>query len=290
MLLPIFGAKCSVPTFSSWNVEGRLSLVSPKGRGSTKHILHELAVLGSDVIFLVESHARDSKPATTVETKLKKWGYSITDVAYEEGIERTPLIPSPNMRLLSKLPIRSIKINRLGNLRNSIEAEIKDPITGRTIRFLGIHLDDRSEDLRRIQLNDLIPIINSSKLPTILMGDYNSMHGSTRRAKFLKSRFVWVLKHMVPSKSLRSFVDRAIDMATGSILASLQAETELKDVDVHRRATTTPKLRQHPWLPSVRLIDIDHALVSDDIAIEQFSIGKHDSGSDHRPITITFSL
>jgi endonuclease/exonuclease/phosphatase family metal-dependent hydrolase len=186
--------------------------------------------------------------------------------------------------LLSKLPVEKFDIIRLGDFRNAFSAQIQHK--DQSFRIFGIHLDDRQESTRLEQINDLEKIINQSKLPTIVVGDFNAMHGDDIwPASFLRSQPVKILaKHILPVISLR-----AIEMATGSTLKLLQTATGLTDADPQHHPTTTPKMRGQEWLPSVRLIQIDHIFVSKNIKVNNFKI-MPDGGADHRAIVAELSL
>jgi len=75
-------------------------------------------------------------------------------------------------------------------------------------------------------------------------------------------------------------------MATGRVLGRLKNEAGLHDADPRHMATTTPKMRDRLYMPSIRLAQIDHALISDEIGVRDFTIGP-DGGSDHRAIAVT---
>lgn len=277
---------------ASWNTELRLSRYTKSGRGSPEHIVNSIKQLNADIIFMPESYDANRPIDIHIAKALKSMHYTAFDVPYEEGGNRPELeYMSPYLRLMSRIPITDFKIFRLGTLRNALICIVKDPETKQKVRIIGIHLDDRSEALRLSEMPDLMSVINSSNLPTVMVGDYNSMNGSTRKARILRSRFVrWLSNHLIPHKEVRSYAIRATEMATGSILCRLESETGLHDVDSAHKPTTTPKLRTLSWMPSVRLIDIDHMLVSDSVKVTDFIIAKHDGGSDHRSISATIYL
>jgi endonuclease/exonuclease/phosphatase family metal-dependent hydrolase len=277
--------------FASWNIEGRLSLFKKKGRGSPQHILSTIAHLDADVVFLLEAFGTHPPLGKSVNESLKKLGYSIKDVEYEDiPGERVdmPIYPL-HSRLLTRIPTSSFKVNRLGELRNSIEVEFIDPASNKPIRMIGIHLDDRSEALRQRQLVDLIPIINNSTTDTIMVGDFNAMHGMTRRALFIKTWLIRGMATLLPSRDIRRIAQNVIEMANGSILSSIESETSLRDIDPHKSATVTPKRRGYEFLPSIRLLDIDHIMVSEGLITKDFEIGRFDGGADHRPLQVTVS-
>jgi endonuclease/exonuclease/phosphatase family metal-dependent hydrolase len=276
----------------SWNIEGRLSAFSKDGRGTPTHILAGIREQSADIVLLVEAFDQAMGIAPHGTLALEALGYTSYDVPYNDaGPERiNPALSRPVMRLLSRVPVEDIQHIRLGNLRNALIAKVTDLQTGQRIRLIGIHLDDRAESLRLEQLSDLIPIINNSELPTVMMGDYNAMHAEGVMAKLLRSWPIRVFARCLPTPSLRDFSKRAIGMAAGTTMSAIVSETNLHDVDRRHRPTATPKVRQHSWLPSIRMLDLDHMLVSDTILVSDFVIAKHDGGSDHRAISAHIAL
>jgi endonuclease/exonuclease/phosphatase family metal-dependent hydrolase len=78
-------------------------------------------------------------------------------------------------------------------------------------------------------------------------------------------------------------------MATGDALFMLESESDLKDVDDRRQATTTPKMRFQEWMPSVRIVQIDHIFVTPTVTVKDFKVSR-DGGSDHRAISATVKI
>ncbi len=272
---------------ASWNIEGRLTDLAINRRGTPDHILSGIVKLRADVLFLAEAFGAEVLN-DDIRKQLDKLGYHIIEVPYSEGgaARLAPAVYSPSMMLLSKLPITSYQTIRLGDLRNAILVHIKDPSTDKTLRVIGVHLDDRSEILRLKQAPDLINIIQETSEPTIVMGDFNAMHGGDiLPAKLLRSLPIrTAAKYVVPELSLR-----AVDMAKGDTLKQIMHQTGLRDADRRHRPTTTPKLRGREWLPSIRLMQIDHILASPTINISNFRVST-DGGSDHRAISATVTL
>lgn len=279
----------------SWNIEGRLGHYRREGRGSPEHIIEGIRELDADVLFLPEAYTEVFPIEEKTVQALHILGYDIKDVPYEDTDHFDNRFLDPHMLLLSRIAIQSFEIFRLGGIRNALSATLRDVSSETTFRFIGIHLDDKSEAIRQSQLPDLIDHINNPKyygsLDTVMAGDYNSMHGSTLRAKVVRSLPVRrATAHLLPSEDLRSFATRASDMGIGSILSSIESETNLRDVDPKHTPTATPKVRDHEWIPSVPLLDIDHMMKSDAVVSSDFGVGKKDMGSDHRPVSVTISF
>ena len=263
---------------ASWNIEGRLSDTGDVGRGTPAHILNSIAKLDADVLLLAEAHSADSLDDLPAGKQLRDLGYQIHSVNYDDDTaERTD---SYNKKLslvfASRLPINKFQVIRLGDLRNALVAIVGG------IRFIGIHLDDRREETRVRQMHDLVKTINKSDMPTIVMGDFNAMHGGDLwPARFLRLRPVRFLARF----AFVHIAKRAVEMARGEAISYLENNTNLTDADSQHRPTTTPKVRGFGWLPSVRLIQIDHIFISPDVKISDFTISP-DLGADHRAITL----
>lgn len=261
---------------ASWNIEGRLSDITLKKRGSD-NILKTIKDIDADILVLLEAHSEISfDNLASQKEKLKKMGYSINSVPYEDDMatRSDSIIKRSSLILLSKLPIQKFEIIRLANLRNALMATIGG------FRIIGLHLDDRLELTRLNQMKDLVSIIGKSNAPTIVMGDFNAMHGTNLwPAGFLRNRPIRLMsKFIFPAISIK-----AVEMARGEALQLLQDSTNLIDADPRHQPTTTPKMRGREWLPSIRLIQIDHIFASKNIQIKNFQISV-DGGADHRAI------
>ena len=265
---------------ASWNVEGRLSNVESPKRGKPADIINAIKSINSDILVLLEAHSENSVDELNVLKDLKTIGYHVYNVPYNDDLKvRTDAYTTQlSMLLLSKLEVTKFDIFKLGNIRNCFAAVINDKF-----RIIGVHLDDRSEENRIKQVTDLSKIVNNSDLPTAVMGDFNTMHGEdVWPSKFLRSRPIRQLSKVVlPIISIR-----AVDMARGEALKALELATNLVDIDTKHKPTVTPKSRGLEWLPSIRLMQIDHILVSKNTKANNFII-KKDNGSDHRAITAT---
>jgi endonuclease/exonuclease/phosphatase family metal-dependent hydrolase len=273
---------------TSWNIEGRLSEVGLKRRGSSDQIIASIKKLDADVVVLLEAHSEASLDNLESSQQLIEMGYYLYNAPYQDD---TPMRTDTNasllsLMLLSKLPVDEFKIIRLADLRNALVAILHDPKTDKQFRVIGVHLDDRAEATRLQQINDLSKIINQSNLPTIVVGDFNAMHGKDLwPAKLLGSKSAQLLANFI----LPSITLRAIEMTRGETLNLLQSSTSLRDADPHHRPTTTPKMRGLEWLPSVRLIQIDHIFISTKIEVKKFQIAS-DGGADHRAISATLII
>ena len=272
---------------ASWNVEVRLSNTDTKRRNNLSLIIKTIKDIDADILVLPEAHSESSLDYLKPRQQLLDMGYKIYNVPYRDDApsRADSIAQQTSMMLLSKLPVKQFDIVRLGDFRNALVATLEIE-SDQLFKVIGLHLDDRSEATRLKQVADLINIVNQSKLPTIVMGDFNAMHGEDLwPSKFLRSRLAKLLAHVVlPSISLK-----ATEMARGEALRLLETNTGLIDADAQHRPTTTPKMIGLEWLPSIRLIQIDHIFVSKGIKVNKFSVAS-DGGSDHRAIITSLSI
>ena len=274
-------------------MEGRLSQFATRGRGTPDKIIDEIERLDADVIVLPEVYDGERGVGQPVEARIARLGYAyIHDVNYKNGgpeRRKDDAVKQPYLRMMSKLAFQSIRTVRLGDLRDAIDAVVLDPETGLPIRVIGVHLDDRSEDLRDRQVDDLERIVTRSDVPIILAGDMNDMYPHSRRAAFLRSTPVRLMAHAFPHEPLADFGMRTAEMAIGRSIARLTAPGMLVDADRTHQPTTTPRVRGFEFFPSIPLIDIDHIMTSPSLKTSDYTVGKGDAGSDHRPISVTVS-
>jgi len=266
---------------ASWNVEVRLSRTNTKRRDNLSLIMKTIKKLNADILVLPEAHSESSLDYLKSRQQLVDMGYKLFSVPYQDdsSLRADAIAQQTSLMLLCKLPIKQFDIIRLGDFRNAFVAIVKAG-PDQFLRVISLHFDDRLETTRLKQVIDLVNIINQSMLPTIVLGDFNAMHGEDLwPSKFLRTKLVNLLAHIVlPSISLK-----AIEMARGDVLKTLETSTGLTDVDTKHRPTTTPKKIGFEWLPSIRLIQIDHMFVSKDIKVNRFCVAA-DGGSDHRAI------
>jgi len=286
---------------AAWNVEGRLSDYAHGRRGSADHILARIKAIDADVVVLPEAYLGDY-PAEGVNERLAEMGYELRDVAYGEqdrdwSKEFMGLMPT--MRVLSRLAIVHSEQRRWGNLRNQLTVVVRDPETGKDVRIVAAHWDDRTAEYRKRQSADAIPYINTREERTVVAGDWNEMHRKSWTARIIGSRLVrGVIRH-IPSKypldkgvyadDLRGVGLRGIEMAKGNMLAEIEQSTNLRDIDTRWQPTTTLKMRSLPWMPSIRIAQIDHIFASPDIEAGPVKVWP-DGGSDHRAISADISL
>jgi endonuclease/exonuclease/phosphatase family metal-dependent hydrolase len=95
--------------------------------------------------------------------------------------------------ILSRFPIRCSRnthyqMLRAGEQRGLLQAVVE--VGGRELLFLNTHIDFRPDDSERLlNVDEMRQVIEREKLPVILLGDFNSVPGSSTHTK-LKSFLV----------------------------------------------------------------------------------------------------
>jgi endonuclease/exonuclease/phosphatase family metal-dependent hydrolase len=269
-------------TLASWNIEGRLSQYDGgKNRGTPGRILAEIKRLNADIVVLPEAYL--NAPAKGVDEQLKALGYSWYDTKYndtlhDEDIKRWGY---PYMRVLYRLPLVHAKTRRWGNIRDLPVLTVRDPETAKEVTIIATHLDDLTEERRLEQASAIAVYLKTVSTPVVMAGDFNAMWRKGWQ-QLLTTRAANTAIKMIPQRKLNDVLTRLSKMATGRVMILLK-EAGLREADQQLRSTTTPKMRSMPWMPSIRLAQIDHILFSPGITVTNPVIGT-DRGSDHRSL------
>ena len=275
---------------ASWNIEGRLTRFAGAGkRGSPEQILEVIERLDCDILVLPEaSNANDIEPA--IMHKLKELGYSVQTAFYNEVGDRTyKALTEPTIKLLSRLEVIDFHELRLGDIRTMLVADVVEPDAKSPVRIFGLHIDDRNETNRLNQIEDVLPCVNDSPYPVVMMGDFNAMHRHSLPARFLRKKIVRFAVDKFPHKRIKDILIRLSGMAVGDTLRRIEEGSDLQRTNLAMRPTTTPKMRGQEWMPSIRMAQIDHMYVSPQITATNFHIAR-DGGSDHRAISAELRL
>lgn len=274
---------------ATWNIEGRLTLYAGgKGRGTPKTILDRIAQFDADIVVLPEAFL--DQPEVYVDDTLARLHYSWYDVAYHDTLHDEDIARWGHlfMRVLYRIPIERIETIRFGDIRDLPVMVVKDPATEQEVCILPVHLDDMTEERRLQQVDAITKYLATINMPVVMLGDFNAIW---RRGwqKLLASKWVDWLTRYVPYRGLGSMFVRASRMAKGSALELLKDRLNIRETDSRYRGTVTPKRRDAPYLPSIRLLQIDHILVSQDLEAAAPIIGA-DGGSDHRSLQTVIEI
>jgi endonuclease/exonuclease/phosphatase family metal-dependent hydrolase len=274
---------------ASWNTEGRLTAYQKRGeRGTPERIVEKIAKLDADVVVLPEAYLNE--PEDSANQLLQALGYTWHDAEYhdtghDEDVRRWG---RPHLRVLYRIPARDFTVQRWGGMRDLLTFTVTDQKAKKEVCICAIHLDDLSEARRMKQIDAIIPFVRDNPLPVVMLGDFNAMWHEGR-AKLLASRVVhFIVRHLLGGELLHVLL-RLSEMAEGTVMQKLRDEAHMTDADSSHRPTTTPKMRGMPLMPSIRLVQIDHILISKSIHADQVRVGA-DGGSDHRSLLTTIDI
>jgi endonuclease/exonuclease/phosphatase family metal-dependent hydrolase len=287
---------------ASWNLESRGSDYETAKRGTTAHILEGIERIDADVMVLPDAFAEQAAPA--FDARLHELGYDWHDVLYGDEGRNWSLSHTgkeSGMRVLSRFEIIDIEEVHWGkSQRGMIVMVVRDPSSGGLLRVIGVHLDDRTEDYRESQIKSLAEYYQHAKaMPTLAMGDFNAVHGNDIKSRLLGSKFMRWAARNIPSRAvpppgdfaddIRGFAMRGTDMMSGRALRLLEQQTNLCELDSKHRPTATLKLHGLMWLPSWRILQLDHIYASPEIKASVVKVWP-DGGSDHRAISTQITL
>lgn len=275
-------------SIATWNIEGRLSNYDGgKKRGTPERILAEIKRLDADIVVLPEAYLNAT--AKGVDEQLKAMGYSWYDTKYHDTLhdEDVKRWGHPFMRILYRLPLVHVETRRWGDMRDLPLITVLDPETKKKVTIIATHLDDLTEERRLEQVGDIATYLKTSQNPVVMAGDFNAMwHKGWQR--YLSTGLAKNIARGIPSRRLRHIVERFFEMSEGRVMSRLQ-EAGLREADIYRRATVTPKRRNMTALPSVRMGQIDHILYSPGLNASTPVIGA-DKGSDHRSLLVRIKV
>ena len=263
----------------TWNAEGMFVTGSKTRRADRHQALKVVRELDADILFVPEFGNTDKVEPASI-TALHALGYQTVVYSYAQD----KLLGSYGAALLTRLPLASHALHHFANTgRTFIEAHLTID-DGRPLRIIGLHLDDRSEQLRLEQIAQAVEIINRPHVgDTIVLGDFNAMHERSRFAQVARSSVAKGIAEKVPHKLVRSMSQRVSEMAAGTTVRYLLEHTELVDLDGKLRRTISAKQAGLEWAPKLRLAKIDWIFGSSGLVATKYAIYK-DIGSDHRPV------
>lgn len=159
------------------------------------------------------------------------------------------------------------------------------PGTARQIEFFGVHLNDRGNDERAVQI-DALEQNFTADTEQIVVGDINADYESTAFRGFC--RFLGLATSFVPESQpkklsrnlptpgrIRSIARRLDEATDGTTMARLW-KLGLHDADPNHQ-TTTERMK-------FLLLSLDRGMVSENIITSDFKVGRQ-TVSDHRLIS-----
>lgn len=274
---------------ASWNTEGRLTRFAQYGkRGSPEHILDEIEGYDADVVVLPDAYRQD--PEEGVNQRLHAMGYDWHDVAYhDEGREELYEGKMPHMRIMSRIALVDVGVTRWDDVRSLATAVVED-VDGQVYDVFGVHLDDRYSRTRKGQVVAMGEEINERKMQNnaiIATGDWNERHKKQGRIVSLGVGAVRACATAIPHATVRYYGTTVTDMLGGESIHYFEQVTGMRGLDPLHRPTTTPKIHGGlEWLPSVRVLQLDHMYATETVRDSGLIIAR-DGGSDHRAIMST---
>lgn len=271
---------------AAFNAECRLTrCAEPKKLGSPEHIVASVGRLAADLVVMPEaSEGTDIEPH--IEAALHD-EYQVLSVAYESsGDRRWSATNNPTMRILTRLNILESEVIRPGDVRNMLSVVVLPDSASQPIRVVAVHLDDRTEENRLKQVQDLIDsYLSQPDMPTVMLGDFNALQRSSLHARMLGSRTLSMIYPRLPliSGQIRDMLDRAVGMSDGRTMDCLLS-AGLVSSDPDMESTMTLKMRGREYLPSFRFGKIDYIMHTKDLVSTDHIVHDY-SGSDHRPIS-----
>lgn len=282
---------------ASWNIESRGSDYETGERGTASHIMQGIQQLNADILVLPDAFAGEAAPA--FDAGMREQGYKWHDVLYGDkgrdwSLSHTGV--ESGMRVATRWEVVDVEEVRWGvSRRRMIVMVVRDPATGKLWRIIGAHFDDRTEENRVSQVQDGANYLHHvEEMSTALVGDLNTAHGDDWRARMFGNRAMRYIARHIPSHvtatpgefpdNLYGFAVRGTDMLSGKALELLKQSTNLRDLDSKRQATATLKLNSFSWLPSIRILQLDHIYATSDIQTDGVKVWP-DGGSDHRAIS-----
>jgi len=257
---------------ATWNLNGALS--DPRRAETVAE-----TIIGTDgqVISLQDAYILDPSESTPSGTKLKlpldifrDAGYEIVDLKHREVL----LEGEDNSAIYQFMTlVKGWSYRRREILREETNAVIFDiAMQDFVARVVSVHLNDQSEKIRLRQVEAIKARLNLD-MPTVVMGDFNSMHGDLMISKVTRAR---ALRNPHPSKALLWLADKA----RGDVLREFN-KFGLEDVDADRQPTMPSRLPK---------FQLDHVLVNDGLVATEYKVEHRPDESDHGLITSTVVL
>ena len=249
-----------------------------------------LKKLDADIVVIPEFGVHEKLEEVT-KVAIQSLGYQIIEAPYEDWTLASHVPKRYEMALLTRLSLRSHTLHHFTNSNRAfIEAIIELPGGKDMLRVFGVHLDDKTEESRLVQIAELGDLLNKPHVGEVLvMGDFNAMTAESLTSKILRTKYAGAMGKRFITEQLRSMSERVNQMAIGSTIATLLEISSLHDLDGRHRFTISGKQRGMEWFPAIRLAKIDWIFGSKNVHTIHYKV-LPDSGSDHRPVIADIEL
>jgi endonuclease/exonuclease/phosphatase family metal-dependent hydrolase len=267
----------------TWNAEGMFGEGTKTKRASPVDALSVLKNLNADIVVIPEFGNSTAILPETINA-IESLSYECVVIDYND--ERAPGL---QFVVLSKLPIiRHQTFELEGTTRQALSMACRLP-DGQILNIFGIHLDDRNEQIRMLQIKSVVQQVSNMTAPIIVAGDFNAMSEHSLFARLVRSTGARRGKNVIPHKQLQSVIERVSEMAIGTTIEYLLDNTTLVDLDPSSQPTISAKQTDLEWMPSWRLGKIDWMFGDSSIIVHSYKISK-DVGSDHRAVIADITI
>lgn len=269
----------------TWNAEG-MFVRGTKTRRATPHdAIKALKQFDADVVVIPE-FGRLEGLEERIRNAIGSLGYQLVEVMYDDASLNEN--DATAMAVLSRLPVSLVKLHKFGGVRNAVELRVT--VDRHELRVYGLHLDDKAEATRLLQVEDLAAsIAKDPHVPTLALGDFNAMRRSSGFARLSRSRFARHMSRRVRHDLLKAIATRLNEMAIGTTIEYIEKHTHLRNLDPGHQLTISGRQAGLEWMPPVRLAKIDWIFGSHHFKITRYRV-HHDVGSDHRPVIADIEL
>jgi endonuclease/exonuclease/phosphatase family metal-dependent hydrolase len=266
----------------TWNAEGMFVSGSMTRRATPLDAVATLKRLKGDIVVIPEFGMLD-KITEATDVSIRGLGYERISMVYRDSRAH-----GSGLAILSRLPIVDSLVVPIGETKGIVSARIETPEGD--IRVVGIHLDDRSERLRLVEVDEIVEYLRSlPTLPTLMMGDFNAMSQTSRFARMARGHVGHIAEELVGHATLRSVIARVREMALGSTIERIERETNLRSLDPGLKRTISARQRGLEFIPAIRLAKIDWIFASPEVKTTSYRV-RGDVGSDHRPVVADISI
>lgn len=264
----------------TWNAEGMFVEGSKTRRALPHDALTVLRQLDADII-VVPEFGNLGKLRDEIAVAIHALGYQLALAPYDDVRAK-----GVGIAILSRLPVVLERQHRLTETnRSCLEIHCRGG-AGEILRIVGVHLDDRSEEIRMSQIQAVTDIINTHQsMPTLLLGDLNAMHYDSRFARMVRSTVAGTVARHLHHELLSSIATRVHEMGYGTTIRYIDEHTSLRDLDTKHRRTISARQAGLEWMPSLRLAKIDWIFGSAHFKVLRYRVMR-DVGSDHRPVVV----
>ncbi len=269
----------------TWNAEG-MFVEGTKTRRATPHdAIAVLKKLDADIV-VVPEFGRLENLEQRIDNAIGSLGYEVILVPYDD--ESLTDNDASGMAVLARLPVVQTRLHKFGDVRNAVELHLQ--VGARQIRMYGLHLDDKREETRLLQVADLAQsIAKHPQLPTLALGDLNAMRRGAAFARMSRSRVAKHVTGRVRHELLLAIARRLQEMAIGTTIEYIEHHTPLHNLDPKHKLTISGRQAGLEWMPRIRLAKIDWIFGSRHFTVIRYRVYR-DVGSDHRPVIADIEL